>query len=210
MIRLILARHGNTFEAGQTPTQVGARTDLPLTAEGRQQAEQLAIYLQSRSLAPAAIYAGPLQRQIEAAQILHRAFACPIHLHEAALAEIDYGLWEGLSAEAIAARWPHEYRQWTESALWPQSLFGGALDHHLALIERWIAALRQAHSPNATLVAISSNGLMRLFHPEWKGIGTARQMETLKVKTGHFCELHLHPDSLSIHSWNVKPSTNHF
>ena len=27
--RLIIARHGNTFEKGQTPTRVGGRTDLP-------------------------------------------------------------------------------------------------------------------------------------------------------------------------------------
>ena len=33
-MRLILARHGNTFEAGETPVWVGAREDLPLTARG--------------------------------------------------------------------------------------------------------------------------------------------------------------------------------
>ena len=41
MTRLYIARHGNTFEAGEAPRRVGRRTDLPLTAAGRAQAEAL-------------------------------------------------------------------------------------------------------------------------------------------------------------------------
>ena len=35
---LLLARHGNTFNKGDKIVWVGARTDLPLTAKGREQA----------------------------------------------------------------------------------------------------------------------------------------------------------------------------
>ena len=31
----MIVRHGNTFRAGETPTRVGARTDLPLVEEER-------------------------------------------------------------------------------------------------------------------------------------------------------------------------------
>ncbi len=41
MTRLVIVRHGNTFEAGETPRRIGARTDLPLTAAGLEQAEAL-------------------------------------------------------------------------------------------------------------------------------------------------------------------------
>ena len=34
MTRLVIVRHGNTFEAGEPPRRIGARTDLPLTATG--------------------------------------------------------------------------------------------------------------------------------------------------------------------------------
>ena len=37
-IRLILVRHGNTFEAGQKCVKVGSKTDMPLTAQGLRQA----------------------------------------------------------------------------------------------------------------------------------------------------------------------------
>ena len=33
--KLVIVRHGNTFRAGETPTRVGARTDLPLVEEER-------------------------------------------------------------------------------------------------------------------------------------------------------------------------------
>lgn len=56
-IRLILVRHGNTFDAGQTPTQVGARTDLSLTDQGRNQAHYFARYLASEQIQPQAISA---------------------------------------------------------------------------------------------------------------------------------------------------------
>ena len=38
---LLLARHGNTFDKGDKVVWVGARTDLPLTAKGREQARAL-------------------------------------------------------------------------------------------------------------------------------------------------------------------------
>ena len=62
MIRLILMRHGNTFEAGQTPVQVGTRTDLPLTAQGLAQAKEMLNYLTAEGISPEAIFAGKLKR----------------------------------------------------------------------------------------------------------------------------------------------------
>ncbi|HAO37083.1 MAG TPA: histidine phosphatase family protein, partial [Hyphomonas sp.] len=38
MARLIIVRHGNTFDKGDTVTRVGGRTDLPLSASGLAQA----------------------------------------------------------------------------------------------------------------------------------------------------------------------------
>jgi probable phosphoglycerate mutase len=43
--RLILIRHGNTFEAGQKAVWVGARSDLPLTMAGEAQAHAAAQYV---------------------------------------------------------------------------------------------------------------------------------------------------------------------
>ncbi|MCL4553141.1 MAG: histidine phosphatase family protein, partial [Candidatus Marsarchaeota archaeon] len=92
MIRLFLLRHGNTFETGQTPVQIGAKTDLPLTNKGREQAAAFAQFM-TQLPTPAAIYAGSLKRQIETAQIVAQALHAEtlLHLNEEALTEIDYG-----------------------------------------------------------------------------------------------------------------------
>lgn len=179
-------RHGNTFEAGQVPVQVGARTDLPLTAQGRKQAETMAQYLLSER--PKVIYAGSLKRQTESAQIIAQRFHLVV-LHEPALTEIDYGAWEGLTAGEIASRWPKEHVAWAEGQ-WQTEIFGGTLEGHKRAIEEWLDRLRkQGDEP---VIAITSNGLLRFFQNE-------------KVKTGHFCEIELFEDGLKIQKWNIDP-----
>lgn len=189
MIRLFLARHGNTFEEGQTPIQVGARTDLPLTAFGRAQAASLAESFLIQGIVPKAIFAGKLKRQWETAQIV--AERCKIPILESPLSEIDYGLWEGLTAEEISSRWPLEYADWNRKGKWATAIFNGSLENLLQTKEEWLRSLRNRFSPGDTIAAISSQGIFRTFH-------------TQKVKTGHYCELILHPDSVAIRRWNVR------
>lgn len=210
MIRLILLRHGNTFEAGQTPTQVGVRSDLPLTIQGCEQAEHFARYLIAEAITPKAIFAGTLKRQIKTAQIIAKQlFIENLHLHEPALTEIDYGAWEGLTSEEIQSKWPLEYDHWTEEAKWAEGIFGGSLENHLLGIKRFLDHLKKKYASGDTIAAVTSNGLMRFFYSfqktEWEHLSREGQLEKLKVKTGHFCELHIFNDFIKIKSWNQNP-----
>ena len=65
--RLIIARHGNTFKPGETPTRVGARTDLPLVEEARGRA--IGRYLKNHDLIPDIVFSGPLKRQMQTAEL---------------------------------------------------------------------------------------------------------------------------------------------
>jgi len=185
---------------------VGARTDLPLTEKGRQQAEAMACFLKAENIFPAAIYRGPLKRQIETAQIIGNPFRLT-SIEEPVLTEIDYGLWEGLSAQEIQSKWPREYVEWTEKALWAEEIFGGKPP--LPKIEKWVSRLIKTHLPGETVVGVSSNGLIRYFYAflkqKWDRLVQERQMETLKIKTGHFCELFLFEDRIEITRWNGSP-----
>lgn len=207
MIRLILIRHGNTFEDHQTPTQVGARTDLPLTEKGKKQAEQMARFLKSQKIHPTAIYRGPLTRHRETAHILANSFQLPYQL-EPALNEIDYGPWEGLTSSEIHEKWAQAYLDWTARSIWPGSLFPSP--HPLSALEHWLQFLRKNHHSGETILAVSSNGLIRFFYAiqkeKWDLLAQQSEMEKIKVKTGHFCDLHLHENHLMIHSWNQNPS----
>lgn len=191
MTRLILMRHGNTFEEGQIAVQVGARTDLPLTAAGRMQAEKMCRYLQAKGIAPQAIFAGELKRQTESARRIGEALG--LHWqHAPALTEIDYGLWEGLTAEEIECKWPQEYAEWTQEAKWQSHIFQGTYENHWGRLQTWLDELKHRY-PGATVLGVTSNGLLRFFRNE-------------KVKTGRFCDLELHAGRIKILSWNQFPA----
>lgn len=213
-IKLILARHGNTFESGETPVQVGSRSDMPLTAQGKTQAHDLAAWLSEKRIIPAAIYAGTLRRQTEAAKIVAHELHLEkkVHLNTRALNEVDYGLWEGLTAEEILAKWPHDYELWNTQAVWAEEVFGGTLQEHLEAIAKWLDLLTKEYKPGDTVVGITSNGIIRFFYSfvkeQWGEFVSGKQMESLKVKTGHFCELELYKDNVKVVGWNLSPKKN--
>ncbi len=165
--------------------QVGARTDLPLTAFGKEQARKIAELI--RKSVPKAIFAGGLKRQIESAEIIAERFGLTVQKCEA-LTEIDYGLWEGLAAEAIAKKWPREHIEWSQDAKWQDHIFGSRFEEHWQKLEKWLNELR-ASFENKTVFGVTSSGILHLLHNE-------------KVSTGHFCEMDLCPDRIEIVRWN--------
>ena len=209
--RLILARHGNTFDAGETPRYVGARTDLRLTERGEQQAQALGAYLKGEDLTPALICFGPLLRQSHTATIVSAALNSGDKLSGpyAALSEFDYGLWENLTQAEIEERWPDEFKDWRECAAVPEQVFNDRWDQRRAGVAQFLAEIREQYDPGDCIVAISSNGLIRLFYSfleeEWARIVRERSVESLKIKTGHLCELEIFDLSLRVSRWNINP-----
>jgi phosphoserine phosphatase len=108
MTKILLVRHGHV--AGVAPTRFRGRADLPLTAEGRRQAEATARRIEA-SWHPVAIYASPLSRCGETGAAIGRPFGLtPIPV--AGFADIDYGKWQGLSPDEVGARWPEQLDRW--------------------------------------------------------------------------------------------------
>jgi broad specificity phosphatase PhoE len=93
MTTLYLVRHGENL-ANITKEFSYRVVDYPLTPKGALQAEQTAEYFLGRGVE--AIYASPLLRARQTAEILARQIAVPIHLREA-LREINVGSLEGAS-----------------------------------------------------------------------------------------------------------------
>ena len=92
MLTLLIARHGNTFDKGDIPTRVGARTDLPLVQKGREQARHIANYLKENDILPDIIFTSDLRRTKEMAEIIVdelRVNEIEVHAH-AMFNEIDY------------------------------------------------------------------------------------------------------------------------
>jgi broad specificity phosphatase PhoE len=105
LMRLTLVRHGET--EGQSSIRYHGRSDVPLSALGRAQMQRVRTALRPRVFAR--VYASRLSRAVEAAAIVGGA----AHIEQiAGFDEIDFGAWEGLTAEEIAARDPEPYARW--------------------------------------------------------------------------------------------------
>src|ERR1043166_6407218 len=102
---LTLVRHGET--EGQSSIRYHGRTDVPLSALGRAQMVRARDALQGQTFAH--VYASTLSRSVGAAAIVGcTAMVTRIRGFD----EIDFGEWEGLTAEEIQARDPRLYARW--------------------------------------------------------------------------------------------------
>lgn len=113
-LRLYLLRHGQTAMS-RANVFCGRGLDPELTAEGAAMAGAFASAYASHPWT--AIYASPLERAIATAAPLATAVGLPIQ-RRAELAEIDYGAWDGLSAEVVDRDWHDEYERWTADPAW--------------------------------------------------------------------------------------------
>jgi broad specificity phosphatase PhoE len=209
-MRLILARHGNTFEPGTQAVWVGGRTDLPLAAKGRIQAQQVGDFLLRRSVPLAAIYCGPLKRTVETASIAvgtAAALSPPELQIDERLRELDYGLWEGLATQKIVDLYgPHEIEAWETESIWPTGARWKpekevVLANVQNLLNEWEETLRSG--ADAAVLVVSSNGFFRLL-AERMGIPP----QDRKMATGHvsIVSLVVPGHRWQVDTWNTSPS----
>jgi probable phosphoglycerate mutase len=93
LIPFYLIRHGES-EANAARITAGGRFDSPLTARGRQQATDLAPYLDQLETPPASLYHSPMMRARDTAMILNGAWKLPASPRDD-LREHDMGQWDG-------------------------------------------------------------------------------------------------------------------
>ena len=114
-VRLVLVRHGETV--GHSSIRYYGRTDVALSDLGRRQMraarEWLAARDGARGFAP--VFTSPLVRATEGARIIAGRNAAAVAVEE--FVEVDFGLFEGLTAEEIAERYPEEFRRWKSNPL---------------------------------------------------------------------------------------------
>ncbi len=107
---LLFIRHGSTGWTAP-PSRYQGRTDLPLSARGRGEAEQLADRLRAVKLD--AIYSSPLRRAKETAVVLaahRRRVSLDI---EERVVEVSYGDWEGKRHAEVEEDDPEALTGWT-------------------------------------------------------------------------------------------------
>lgn len=109
MKTLILVRHGESIT--NLSKVFTGQINAPLTETGRKQAEKMARYLDSYPIDK--IYVSSLQRAVDTASEIALRQKCPME-HRDDFREINAGLWQGLTFEEIANRYPTSYKVWRE------------------------------------------------------------------------------------------------
>ena len=152
-MRLLLVRHGESLG---NVTQVLQGRDDPLTDRGRRQAGEIAAHL-ATSHNVRAIYASPLARAYETAQIIGARIGIDPQPREG-LAEINVGSAVGLTFENWTARFPDEARRFRTQGIdytFPEGESGRQLGARIAAdLDRIVAA----HAGGDDTVIVVSHG----------------------------------------------------
>jgi len=105
--RLFLVRHGATQLTAED--RFSGAVGVDLSDEGRGQARALARRLASETLS--AVYASPLSRTMETAELLAAPHRLPVQARDG-LREISHGRWEGRTRDEVERCFPEEYAAW--------------------------------------------------------------------------------------------------
>jgi broad specificity phosphatase PhoE len=160
---LILARHGATAANLRRPyTLQGLRPDSDLAPEGVAQARAAAVAL--RPFPIAKVYSSPLRRAWQTA----RAIAADVAA-EPGLAEVDTGLWTGLTWGEIEARWPDECRAFHEDPEAHGYLGGENLAQLRARVLPVIDPLLARHAGQTVLI-VGHGVVNRVLLAHWLGL----------------------------------------
>jgi len=208
-VRLILARHGDTFNPGDRVVFVGARNDLPLTENGRAQACALGELLSRSHLGKLGVLCGPLQRTKVYAEIATQALSpAPKITVDTRLNELDYGKWAGLTNDEVRATFGEgELSAWNNQSLWPKNAGWPESETELAAEALSLISDLKKSGLNTALL-VSSNGRLRYF---LKSIPWAFEHyasgENIKVNTGNICVLEFSATDEKVLNWNVPPTS---
>jgi ribonuclease H / adenosylcobalamin/alpha-ribazole phosphatase len=145
--RLLLVRHGATEHS--RARRLSGRNDLPLDASGRAQATALA----GRDFGRVdAIVSSPLRRARETAEPIAAALRLPVEVADD-LAEVDFGVFEGLTFAEAQARHPDAFAQWSGSTeVAPPD--GESFTAFARRVRRGRDAIVAAH-PDATVLVVT-------------------------------------------------------
>ncbi len=154
---LYLVRHGTTTM--NVENRYRGRRDIPLDAQGYQDAVDAARRLSAEGLA--AVYTGPLRRTISTAQIIADEARVPDIRILHGLINVDYGVWEGMTARDAELYDPeafHRYRTSPSLAVCPN---GERLTDAQQRMMEAIELISQRHR-GETVAAVTHAVMIRL------------------------------------------------
>ncbi|MBO7329444.1 MAG: histidine phosphatase family protein [Lentisphaeria bacterium] len=224
--RLIVVRHGNTFNSGDVICRVGSATDIPLTETGMKQAYAAGELMDEMGFVPEVIFHAPLQRTCQSAVGIAASFP-EATLEEAQfLSELDYGNDDGkpedevvlrlgivenpalitpdTSLDDLRAEGKAALKKWDSEAVLPKGWYFLA-EKVSELESQWQSFAEKIVSDYAgkTVVAVTSNGIARFSKVLLQDGETLTG--SLKLATGAFGVYEFDGKSWKSIQWNIRP-----
>ena len=154
--RLLLVRHEETDES--TRGRCYGHLDVPLSAAGRQRAEELGTVLSELPLT--AVYSSPLIRSLGTAAAIAAPQGLDV-LAEERLREIDFGELEGLTYDEVRAERPELYHAWMETPTRVRFPGGEAFTDLRRRVLAAAAEIRSRHDGEAVAI-VAHGGVVRV------------------------------------------------
>ncbi|MDF0486702.1 histidine phosphatase family protein [Sphingomonas sp. H39-1-10] len=192
-----IVRHGNTFETGEPPRRIGARTDLPLVASGQAQARALGAALPGFDR----VLAAPLLRTRATVEAILATRADAPTIEDADwLTEIDHGPDEDAAEDAVLARIGHAaLAAWDAEARVP----GGWIVDAERRLAGWRDLWRQGAG---RVLVVTSNGAARFALRSDESLRRqAEALPSLKLRTGAYGVIACDADGLRLIDWDRRP-----
>ena len=171
--RIFLIRHGATTLTAED--RFAGATDVPLSDLGRAQVQRLAVRLRDDNLT--AVYASPLGRTVETAQILAAPHRLEVVTRDG-LREISHGRWEQKTRLEVEAQFPEEAAAWEED---PYTFAPVGGESGLAVTARSLPVLMEivrAH-PDGNIAVVSHKATIRLLLSSLLGFDPRRYRDNL-------------------------------
>ena len=193
---LFAVRHGAT-EYSRERRFTGSR-DVPLTTDGRLQAEAVAHALSGNAVA--AVYTSPLERARMCAELVAKPHRLePRVVPE--LSEMAFGAWEGLSRDELAARFPRDAEAWRTTPERVTPLGGESLGAVAARVRIVLDRLIAAHAGEAAIV-VTHAIVMRLIVLAALGLGPER-LWSVDASPAGITEIEYVGDWATVHRMNT-------
>lgn len=181
MTKLLVIRHGHV--EGIEPERFRGRADLSLTETGQKQAEVTGRRVAAK-WSIAMVYTSPLSRSVATARAI--ALASNVAVEPlAGLIDIDYGAWQGLSADEARLRWPAELQWWYRSPHLAEIPDGETLADVFARVTGALGEILRRHS-NETVAIVGHDCVNRLI-----------LLAALELPLSHYRRLRPDPCSIS-------------
>lgn len=167
MATLYLVRHGQT-RLNIDKRYIGL-TDLELTDLGIRQAYAVGKEIKSLPINISRIYTSPMKRTVQTAAEIKKSLTDLDVIEIADLAEVDFGLWEGMLSTEAEERYPEIYNQLREAPLETSFPDGGSL---MEIRNRTLAFVKSlaTENPEDEFIIVSHGGPIRMVIAEVMGL----------------------------------------